>query len=898
VTRGVLLGLLVVLLLAVPSAASAATTLVGTETALPTTDSNAAGVAEAFRTTAVASGTLSNLRVYVDGTSTATKLVAGVYADASGHPGGLLAQGTLASPAPGAWNDVPLSGGAIASGSTYWIAVLGSAGTLRFRDRTSGTGRAETSAQTTLTALPSTWTTGKGYNDGPLSAYGQSGTAPPAPVLSVSPSTLAFSATAGGSSPGSQSLSVAEAAGGGLSFAASTDASWLSVAPGSGTTPATLQVSATTGSLAVGTYTGHVTVTASGASGSPAVTTVTFSVENPAPPQVAGDWLQWGHDAERTGFAADETVLDPAAARRLALAWEQGLDGKITAAPLFASGLTVNGATHDVVVVATDNNSLYALDAGTGATLWRRTFGPVATNCAIPGGFGIAGSPLIDRGRARVYTISEDGNLQTVALADGSLVSSLALIDRPATNHVWGGITRLGDRIYAATASDGCDSPPWRGRILTADLSGAAPAAGPTWDVVPGIPAPNGGGGIWGYGGVSVDSATGRIYAATAADSNELFTPFANRMVALDSALNVLGSFRPTDPSQFPCTGAPCDLDFGATPVVFTPAGCPTMVAAGSKDGFLFVFRASTLAAGGQPEQAIQLNPYDDWLGNGGVGGVPAWSPQQRMLYVTDEGPGFGGVSAGVVGLSVDASCHVAPAWSQPLGASPSPNSTPTVADGVVYAGEGSSGRVYAFDAARGTPLWNSGTAAGNEYAAPIVANGTVYSVTWAGTVRAYRPTALPPPGATVLLGDQAIEPKPDGESTGRAEAFQATGAIAGTLSQVSLYLDASSTATKVTVGVYSDAGGHPGALLGQGSTTSPHSGAWNAIPVSGGAVRAGTPYWIAVLGPQSGSLRFRDRSGGCSSEESAQTTLTALPATWSTGPRWSDCPLSAYGTG
>lgn len=30
----------------------------------------------------------------------------------------------------------------------------------------------ETSSQTTLTTLPSTWSTGKVYNEGPLSAYG------------------------------------------------------------------------------------------------------------------------------------------------------------------------------------------------------------------------------------------------------------------------------------------------------------------------------------------------------------------------------------------------------------------------------------------------------------------------------------------------------------------------------------------------------------------------------------------------------------------------------------------------------------------------------------------------------------------------------------------------------
>jgi hypothetical protein len=148
--------------------------LVGDQTLYSGADSNSPGKAEAFRTTAVASGTLSKLLVYVDAASTATTLVVGVYSDLNGHPGSLLAQGS-AAPANGAWNTITVPSAAVTSGTIYWIALLGPSGTLRFRDRACGCANpSETSAQTTLTSLPATWTTGTVYHDAPASAYGTS----------------------------------------------------------------------------------------------------------------------------------------------------------------------------------------------------------------------------------------------------------------------------------------------------------------------------------------------------------------------------------------------------------------------------------------------------------------------------------------------------------------------------------------------------------------------------------------------------------------------------------------------------------------------------------------------------------------------------------------------------
>lgn len=67
--------------------------------------------------------------------------------------------------------------------------------------------------------------------------------------------------------------------------------------------------------------------------------------------------------------------------------------------------------------------------------------------------------------------------------------------------------------------------------------------------------------------------------------------------------------------------------------------------------------------------------------------------------------------------------------------------SAPAVANGVVYVGSGN-GVMYAFDAASGAQLWNSGTLGEFIFASPVVSNGMVYVETgsniYAGTLNAF----------------------------------------------------------------------------------------------------------------------------------------------------------------
>jgi chitodextrinase len=157
-----------------------------------------------------------------------------------------------------------------------------------------------------------------------------------------------------------------------------------------------------------------------------------------------------------------------------------------------------------------------------------------------------------------------------------------------------------------------------------------------------------------------------------------------------------------------------------------------------------------------------------------------------------------------------------------------------------------------------------------------------------------------PPPPGTVLLGNAATEANIDSNAAGQAEAFKTTAALSGSVTRLRIFVDASSTAGSVAVGLYTNsATGHPGTLLTTGRITAPAVGQSNEVAVTAAAVTAGQTYWIAVLGP-TGTLKFRDRVGvgAGNAETSSQATLASLPATWTTGATFADGFLSAVGVG
>ena len=110
-----------------------------------------------------------------------------------------------------------------------------------------------------------------------------------------------------------------------------------------------------------------------------------------------GDWITFGHDAQRSG-------VDPTspAARSVAPAWTTAqLDGDVYAQPL------VVGST---LIVATEHDTVYAFDAATGVPRWVRHLGSPVPGSALPCGnidpSGITGTPVVDRARQVVWVVS------------------------------------------------------------------------------------------------------------------------------------------------------------------------------------------------------------------------------------------------------------------------------------------------------------------------------------------------------------------------------------------------------------------------------------------------------------------------------------------------------------
>src|SRR5262249_45387851 len=98
--------------------------------------------------------------------------------------------------------------------------------------------------------------------------------------LVVAPSSLRFTMMAGRPNPAPVGLDILNSGGGAISWSATSSASWLSVSPALGTTPATASASVNGTGLTQGTYRGLITVDAPGAaSGSPAIVPVELVVQ-------------------------------------------------------------------------------------------------------------------------------------------------------------------------------------------------------------------------------------------------------------------------------------------------------------------------------------------------------------------------------------------------------------------------------------------------------------------------------------------------------------------------------------------------------------------------------------------------------------------------------------------
>jgi len=139
---------------------------------------------------------------------------------------------------------------------------------------------------------------------------------------------------------------------------------------------------------------------------------------------VAPDVTTYHYNLARNGLNPYETILTPANVNSTDFGkiGSHGTDGHVDAEPLFLANLTVAGKLHNVLYVATEHGSVYALDADTLAQLWRVSVIPAGETTSddhgcpqISPAIGITSTPVIDRrhgphGTIFIVAMSKDVN--------------------------------------------------------------------------------------------------------------------------------------------------------------------------------------------------------------------------------------------------------------------------------------------------------------------------------------------------------------------------------------------------------------------------------------------------------------------------------------------------------
>jgi outer membrane protein assembly factor BamB len=435
------------------------------------------------------------------------------------------------------------------------------------------------------------------------------------------------------------------------------------------------------------------------------------------------DWSACGNGSERQGNNPVETTIGTSNASRLHHLWSVDLGGYINAAPIEAVNMAVLGGTHDLLYVGTERGEFYAVTTD-GQVVWHRNLGTHVANCpdTPDNTYGVQASAVFDRTTNRVYAMGGAGNLYAMNAVTGAVLSGwpVQMETDPAHNTVYGAPNLFKGFLYLATGSH-CDQQPYFGHVTRVDVQSRAKI---TWYPNGVGPTGRGGGGIWGWGGVSIDPADGNVYVATGnLAANPENTPWGDSVVRLTPDLHLVSA------RALPVLIG--DDDLGTTPMLFRAPGCPPQLAVEQKNGTVHLFDRDNIAGG--PRQTLTLSLGGDMV-HGGTPvhefiGVTAYSPQLNMVFVSNPtGLPNGYYTNGMVGYRINSSCAFTKAWNTTAGTKGFVVGTPTVANGVVYYADGGHDQVHAFNAKTGQELWNSGGDVTRPmFTEPLVINGKLY---------------------------------------------------------------------------------------------------------------------------------------------------------------------------
>ena len=444
---------------------------------------------------------------------------------------------------------------------------------------------------------------------------------------------------------------------------------------------------------------------APGLGGGPAVAAV---VSPPAGdgPAGAGSWTVYHGDPAGEGVAPPVTAVDTKAP-----AWTSpAVDGQIYGEPLVYAG-------H--VFVATENDTVYALSAATGAVTWSTHLGVPVPAGSLPCGditptVGITGTPVIDRSRNEIFVVADQlaggkptHTLVGLSTASGTIEMSQD-VDPPGADPAallqrTGLALDAGQVVFGMGGNDG-DCASYRGRVVAVPETGGTPRDF-TVDAAPGESQ----GAVWMGGAAPVIDGRGEVWVAAgngSVSSAKDGYDDSDSVLELSSSLRLLQFFAP---STWPTNNAQ-DLDMSAAPALL-PEG---QVILAGKSRIVYLLNGAHL---------------------GGIGGQQATlGDASHAIAGSACGNDIDGGSA-VVGMTVYLPCT----------------------SGIVA--------VRATSSPPGLHLlWSSGTGGGP----PIVAAGLVWTI---GERRALRARPGHRPGAAAGGHRRARQPLPDPERGGRSPA-------------------------------------------------------------------------------------------------------------------------------
>ena len=495
----------------------------------------------------------------------------------------------------------------------------------------------------------------------------------------------------------------------------------------------------------------------------------------PPPPPGTTDVLTYHNDIARTGQNLTETTLTTSTVNssKFGKIGFYSTDGLVDAEPLIASQVAVPGnGTHDLLIVASEHGTVYAFDANSGATIWKKSTllsGETTSDdrgCGqVSPEIGVTSTPVIDRkqgahGAVYVVAMSKNGStyhqrLHALDLAQGTELSGGPVEIQasypgtgdnsdgtnvgfdPAQYKERAGLLLLNGVIYTGWASH-CDIRPYTGWIIGYSESTLAQTS--VLNVTP-----NGNeGAIWMAGaGLAADSS-GNIYFLDAnGDFDETLNgggfpadgDYGNAFMKLSTTGNKLAVadyFEMSDESSE--NGSDTDLGSGGAMVLpdLSNGGQTVHLAVGAgKDGNLYVVNRDSMG---------KFNPNNDnsiyqqlsGVLSGGVWSMPAYF--NNTVY-------YGAVSNVLQAFKITNAKLATSATAQTGTVFGYPGTTPSISangasNGIVWAVENNSPAVlHAFDASSLAELYNSSQASGgrdqfgsgNKFMTPMIANGRVF---------------------------------------------------------------------------------------------------------------------------------------------------------------------------